>query len=135
MKQTKKGIMNGIEDVAKSRVVAPNTVEYFKRDGTRVIRLHNTDILIFTPDGKITLNSSGWYTQTTKSRLNTFLPPNLRITQQKGLWYLHFNNQSYLFKDGMQILKNNKIIGAENLIELKKLRNEKNKLKNTSMDT
>lgn len=128
MKQTKKEIMDGIDNI-KARVIAPNTVEYSKSDGTRVIRFHNTDILIFTVSGTITINSGGWYTLTTKARLNFFLPFDMHVTQRKGMWYLHHNGQSYIYKDGMRILKSGTVVGAETSARIKKVEKRKKQIK------
>ena len=83
---TKAQIMEGIE-ATKSKVVANNTVEYFRPDGTRVIRLHHTDILEFPKKGGVIFNSGGWKTVTTKARMNEF-QSKCTIIQNKGLWYL-----------------------------------------------
>lgn len=128
MRQTKREIMNGIEDVVKSRVIAPNTVEYFKCDGTRVIRLHNTDIIIFVPNGTAILNSGGWRTQTTKARLNVYLPPNMQIEQRKSVWYLYHNGQEHVYKDGMQILKYGTVVGAGKPTQIKKIEKRKKQI-------
>lgn len=41
MRETKAEIMEGLE-ATKSKLVANNTVEYFRPNGNRVIRLHHT---------------------------------------------------------------------------------------------
>jgi len=83
MRETKSQIMEGIETI-ESKVLADNTVEYKKPDGTTVIRFHHTDIIETAPDGTITLNSGGWKTMTTKDRMNSFQNVT-RIVQEKGL--------------------------------------------------
>lgn len=129
MRQTKKEIMNGVEDVINSYVVAPNTVEYFKSDGTRCIRFHNTDILTFTPNGRtVRLDSGNWLTHTTKRRFNRFLLWNVEVKQRQGIWYLQFDDQEYIFKDGMRI-KNNKIFGAEKSSRIKEVEKRKKQIK------
>jgi hypothetical protein len=55
------------------RKVANNT--YAERRWPDIaIRLHDTDVVTLHPDGSITLNTGGWYTVTTKDRLNSYLP-------------------------------------------------------------
>lgn len=107
MKRTKKEIMKGI-DSEKSRIVANNTIEYFK-NGNRNIRLHDTDIISFFEDGSYILNSGGWRTHTTKERINRFVP-GLRLHQEKGIWYVN----GEVFYDGIHftddhVLKSNPI--------------------------
>lgn len=92
MRETKTQIMSGITDSVKSKLVGNNTVEYFKANGDRVVRLHSTDIIIFKPNGMVLLNSGGWKTVTTKDRLNSFLTGHfpgkyVGINQEKGQWY------------------------------------------------
>lgn len=102
--------MNGIESV-RSRVIAPNTVEYQTPEGKRVIRLHQTDIIEFLHrNGDIRLNTGGWLTVTTKERLNRFLP-GLSIYSIKGVWMISNAGQwdnGVPFYDGM-ILRNGRV--------------------------
>ena len=64
------------------------------------IRLHETNIVTFAPDGTIALNSGGWRTVTTKERMNDALRgQGVQITQAKGLWYIGGS----LFYDGITI--------------------------------
>jgi hypothetical protein len=41
-------------------------------DDEIAVRLHNTDVVTFRRDGAITLNTGGWFTVTTKERINRF---------------------------------------------------------------
>jgi hypothetical protein len=83
-----------------------NTYAYRDIDGTIRICLHNTDIITVSPNEVITLTSGGWKTATTKDRLNCNLGPCIRITQSKGLWYIHQEGRAtQLFEDGMVIGK------------------------------
>lgn len=97
MRSAKKEIMEGIE-ATSSKLVANNTVEYTKPDGTRVIRFHHTDILEFPKGGQVIFNSSGWKTPTTKDRMNG-LQKVATIIQDKGLWYLTTDQNPYQNKD------------------------------------
>lgn len=71
----------------KSRKLENNT--YLIRDGEKVyVRLHDTNICQYNEDGTLTLDTGGWFTVTTKSRLNQCIAPlGFSITQVKGLWY------------------------------------------------
>ena len=93
-RRTKKQIMAGV-DCIESRIVDYNTVEYRRENGDRVIRLHLTDIVTFRPGGKIVLNSGGWKTITTKTRMNDQIGP-WHIWQEKNEWYLA---RGYRFDD------------------------------------
>lgn len=89
--------MEGVEHT-KSKLIANNTVEYYKEDGTKVIRLHQTDILEFHPDGTLMFNSGGWKTPTTKDRMNKH-QSSATIIQNKGLWYLSTSSNPWNDKD------------------------------------
>ena len=68
-----------------ARKIANNTWEYH-RDESRFIRLHNTEIIEFKPDGRVVLNSGGWRTVTTKARFNRFTP--YGVYQKNHEWFV-----------------------------------------------
>jgi len=95
---------------SQSRKLANNT--YAERRGDHIaIRLHQTDIVKFHPDGTITANTGGWKTHTTKDRLNEYLP--VRIWQKSGRWFIGSNGGTVEFADGITIHPDGKITGAK----------------------
>jgi hypothetical protein len=71
-----------------SRPIGNNTrVE--RRGENIAIRLHGTDVLTYHPDGGIELNTNGWRTSTTKSRINEYVGPCCRVFQRDHVWYVH----------------------------------------------
>jgi hypothetical protein len=78
-----------------------NNTRLIALDENIAIRLHETNIVIFAPDGTITLNSGGWRTPTTKERINDALRDQglLSVGANKGLWYIGGS----LFYDHMQV--------------------------------
>ena len=52
------------------RKMENNTYLVRRIDGGIAVRLHNTDVLLFRPNGSIVLNSGRWRTTTTKDRMN-----------------------------------------------------------------
>ena len=120
MKESKKEIMGGIEST-ESKIVANNTVAYTRPDGTKVIRLHHTDILEFPKKGGVVFNSGGWKTVTTKERMNEFQSETF-IHQAKGLWYLSFpaDKTPYNdpFFDGITV-KDGKVVNPRKLAHKK----------------
>ena len=56
------------------RSIGHNTVVHRKSDGTIAILFHSTNVVIFHQDGRITFNTGGWWSVTTKVRLNEFSP-------------------------------------------------------------
>jgi hypothetical protein len=109
MRRTKKEIMENVKDAVDSKLIANNTIEYHKDNGTRVIRLHLTDIITFHPDGSVTLNSGGYKTATTKSRINELAP--VIITQKSSVWYVYYSGKEYIFKDGITLYPDGTVTG------------------------
>jgi len=68
-----KAFLDGGRDKT-SRPIANNTrVE--SRDGGKIaVKYHATDVVTYFPDGRVRLNTGGWFTYTTKDRLNRFSP-------------------------------------------------------------
>ena len=61
-------------------------------DGMRVT-YHQTDVVTVSKKGKITLNTGGWFTNTTKLRMNqaaNVFGLGYRVYQEKGRWYVRF---------------------------------------------
>jgi hypothetical protein len=93
------------------------------RDSKVVVKLHNTDIVIYHP--KFTeLRMDGWNTVVTRQRLNEVTRRmGVSVYTQKGLAYLsHQGNWEvrYPFKDGVRIYPNGTIKGAGSLNEVDK---------------
>ncbi len=107
-RKSKKEIMADVEHV-KARIIDNNTIEYYRLDGTRVIRLHLTDIVTFHKSGAVHLNTDGWTTLTTKDRINKYSP--YRIHQAKSIWYVTINGVDYVYKDGISIFPSGAVQG------------------------
>ncbi len=54
--------------------------------GQMVLALHGNEIA-YNKDGKIKITNRGWFSVTTKERLNAI--PNVSIYQKNYNWYLH----------------------------------------------
>ena len=99
---TKTQIMANINQstVTRSKLIANNTVKYTFKNGIQIIQLYETDIIIFHTDGMIELNTGGYYTRTTKNRLNRFQP--FHIYQKENYeWYVERENLP--FYDGIKL--------------------------------
>ncbi|NDH09423.1 MAG: hypothetical protein EBY16_07410 [Gammaproteobacteria bacterium] len=81
-----------------TRKVGNNTYAEILSDGSVGIMLHSTYVVKIHPDNSATLNTGGWYTSTTKDRINKYSP--VRVYQRKGEWYL---NNGTLYEDGMVV--------------------------------
>lgn len=101
-----KNFMRGAERVriAHNTFLAVNIFERPEERDTISVILHNTAIVRFHSDGRITLNSGGYQTATTKDRINKFLPPGYSLYQQHGQWWIEprgHKESRVKFYDGM----------------------------------
>ena len=114
MLKSTREIMDWLDGQLKKRVskkLANNTYAERREDGGIDIRLHNTIIVSYAPDGTVTLNSGGWRTVTTKSRIDAYIPDVFHIIQEDGIWYIRKSHpgipwrewRKYPFCDGMTI--------------------------------
>jgi hypothetical protein len=90
-----------------SRPLANNT-RLEKRSAGVAIRLHGTDVATFLHDGGVQLYTGGWYTVTTKDRMNmAFSWPGWRLFQKQGEWFMHYGEWESGFTipyvDGMTV--------------------------------
>src|SRR3990167_4788568 len=78
-----------------------NNTYQVETDNGYAIRLHDTNILIFESD-HVTLNSGGWQTSTTKSRMNQYLPSGVSISQKNYEWFVNDTRDNTVkpFTDG-----------------------------------
>lgn len=72
---------------AASRKIANNTLVVSGGD-SYAVRLHNTDVVTAYPDGSLSLNTGGWYSVTTKERINRYLPTGITLGSERGEWRL-----------------------------------------------
>lgn len=94
----------------KERPCGNNT--RIRKDGNSVfIRHFATDIVEYVSNGIIILDNGGYYTSTTKERLNAFIPQGFSIWQTKGVWSLSNRNLqiSRNWKNGITILPDGRI--------------------------
>lgn len=84
-----------------SRKVGNNT--YLERIDSQTVgvRLHGTHVVTIHADGRYTLNSGGWRTATTKSRINDYAPA--RLSQRRGEWFVCRDGAEVEFCDGMTL--------------------------------
>ena len=92
-----------------------NTRIFERENGNIAIQLHSTDIITFQINGDCILDSGGWFTSTTKGRMNEYMPFGY-IIQHNGQWYIQTNGKwqldgSYIYSDGI-ILKADGTIDA-----------------------
>ena len=88
-------------------------VDYNSNTNCSTVVLHRTAIAVYDHNtNALKLNTGGWHTVTTKSRLNAILQGIIgcaSVFQKQFDWYLSYNNQTVDFWDGM-ILSGGEII-------------------------
>ena len=88
-------------------------VEYNSNTNCSTIVLHRTAIAVYDHNTQaLKLNTGGWATVTTKSRLNAILQgliAGASVFQRQFNWFLNYINSTHNFNDGM-ILCNGEVI-------------------------
>ena len=73
------------------------------RDGWHVVTYHKTDVVSWS-DTLVRLDSGGWLTPTTKTRMNQAANQfglNFRVYQERGSWFVNIKGKTLPFIDGM----------------------------------
>ena len=88
-------------------------VDYNSNTNCSTVVLHRTAIAVYDHNTKaVKLNSGGYTTNTTKSRLNAILQGLIgcaSVYQKNWNWFLSYNNSTHNFFDGM-ILVNGDVV-------------------------
>jgi hypothetical protein len=72
--------------------------------GVTRVTYHNTEVVTFD-DHQIILNSGGWRTSTTKTRMNQAsnqFDLGFEVYQTKGEWFVDYKGYTYPFEDNMR---------------------------------
>lgn len=84
----------------KGKLIQNNTRLYRDHNDNVCIRLHKTDVLTFYPDGRIRIATGGWYSRTTKDRINTYLH-DVSVFSKNGEWIVSVDSKWYEFENNM----------------------------------
>jgi len=88
-------------------------VDYNSNTNCSTVVLHRTAIAVYDHNTQaLKLNTGGWHSVTTKSRLNAILQgliAGASVYQKNFDWFLNYNNQTHDFNDGM-ILVNGDVV-------------------------
>lgn len=111
----------------QSRPLGHNTRLDRRDDGAIRVIYHLTPVVTYFPPGfagplpVTVLNSGGWYTYTTKERLNCFGPEGFRVWQEHREWFLYDMRDSriaypdsprYPFANGITIRSDGLVVNA-----------------------
>ena len=77
------------------------------KDGVTKVTYHWTDVVKFA-NKRIVLNSGGWHTVTTKTRMNQAsnqFELGYQVFQKDWTWYVDYKGQTLDFQDGMLLVR------------------------------
>lgn len=93
-----------------------STVVHRLDDSAIAVQYHQTDVVTHYRDGRVSLDSGGWRTVTTKVRFNEYLPAGWTVYQEKGEWYLQRlpwdSSEPIPYQDGITIHPDGTVTGA-----------------------
>ena len=61
------------------------------------IRFHKTDVLTYYENGDLDVYNGGWFTKTTRERIESY--STVRLGTYDGRWTLHWHNRSWIYAD------------------------------------
>jgi len=92
-----------IAEFAQQHQVGKGNTTISTENGTTRVTFHETVVVAFN-DKKIVLDSGGWLSTTTKTRMNQAsnqFDLGYQVFQQRGEWFVFYKTQTVKFKDGM----------------------------------
>ena len=100
----------------QSRKIGNNTYLQKRDGGDIAVKLHQTDVVTFKPNGDTVLDSGGWLTVTTKARMNEHAP--CFVYSNKGVWFISLvapyhaqDNEVFPYADGITIHADRTVTG------------------------
>lgn len=88
-----------------SRKIGHNTTLERLEGGTIGVRFHDTIIVRFYASGSLDLNSGGYRTNTTKERINRYLPEGYSLYQRAKVWRIQGPDKiEQDFNDGVMVM-------------------------------
>jgi hypothetical protein len=97
-----------------TRKVGNNTYAEILPNKSVGIKLHNTYVVKIDTDNDYTLSTGGWYTSTTKDRINSYCP--FKVFQKNHDWWVRINNQNVPFYSGMVISSDGEVLSTGGIL-------------------
>lgn len=91
--------------MTKTNEVGTVKTSVYRSDGYTCVKYHDTEVVKFSHD-KIILESGGWRTLTTKTRMNQASNQydlGYLVYQSNFDWYVDYNGETWEFYDGMEL--------------------------------
>ena len=76
--------------MSQTKKLGPTATTVRQEGNTTIVRYHDTDVVSFD-DSVVTLDTGGWFTKTTKARMNQASAQfnlGFRVYAEKGIWYV-----------------------------------------------
>lgn len=93
--------------MGQQHTVSRNNTKVWTDEGTTFVMLHSTVVVKFNPEA-IILNSGGWRTVTTKSRMNQASNQydlGYYVHQKNHEWFVDFEDKTVPFEDHMALVR------------------------------
>ena len=93
--------------MSQTQTVGSHKTVVFTEQGVTKVVYHHTCVVAFGPDG-IVLNSGGWLTTTTKTRMNqasSQFDLGFRVVQKDFDWFVEYNGETLDFYDGITLTR------------------------------
>ena len=98
----------------ESKKIGNNTFLVRLEPNVLGIRLHGTYIIEIDPTDIMKLKTKGWWTPTTKDRLNQFLRcRGVGIFQKNNNWFIEGANGKFQFDDGIMVTSDGDVIALQ----------------------
>lgn len=94
----------------RGKKIAYETRIRMDRDDNIIITHHWTDILKFSKNGSITINTGGWSSRSTKTRINSYTPHHIRMFSNKGELLVSVNGIWYEYQRNMTIDRKGNVV-------------------------
>ena len=97
-------------------MIGTHKTEVLTENGVTSVKYHDTKVVTFSEDA-IMLDTGGWFTPTTKARMNQTSNQfglDYKVYQKDFEWFVHYNGKDYNYFDGMRIDRVNKIVETWN---------------------
>lgn len=78
------------------------------------VTYRGTDVVTYNADGSITLKTGGWYTATTKHRMNQY-GRGVSVWQHKGEWLVKWKDYTYNYQEGMVLYLCGKVTNSHGI--------------------
>ena len=99
--------------MAQQSTIGTHKTTKARIDNKLIVTYHSTAVVLIKNNRYVTLNSGGWYTNTTKTRMNQASNEyglGYRVYQKDWDWFVEVGNNTYKYYDNIIIDIDKKVI-------------------------